>query len=1107
MTGRVSLYKIRPPDLIRILPRPRLTAFLEKNKNKQVCLLLGPAASGKSTLAADFVRYANIPCAWVNLGREDADPVNLYYSLIASLQQVTDQPDFETLFNYPSIDLGYREPVLLFREWADALFGQLSRPVRVVFDGLDQLGKNAFSAVFLRVLLEQAPETVSFMLLSRHWPDLGIEDFRIKGKAVLLKNEALAFTVEETKAFFKDTRGLSIPMEQVQKIHRFTEGWIGGLILLSETLLHLPPDSRRTYLQDGIPDRFMGETFRYFGEEILSAQPRDVQAFLIRSSIFDVVEPGFLQDLLGGLHAVEVLETHVKKNLFVQSVFDPNKGRIYRYHPMFRGFLLAKFASEIPEKERHALHFRAGEALEKTGALEDAVEHYLKAGAYDRAIAGMERTGLALLKEGRVGDLKRWLEHLPESLIPQNPWLLFFLSMTRRFTAVDDNMESLGKAHLLFKDKKDVRGQILALAAWIEATILRGHDKVPIAQLLEEADRIQRSEDAGRWPNECGILWCQMGFALTVRGGDPRKGYWACQNAVLAANASGDLLLQINALVNAMQALCWLGEFPLADKKFPELKNLVRMHPSPGVRLLYEIMRSESFLFRGDLVRAQESIAYAQNEAERHGLTYLYPVTLLYDLFLKPWLGKYAEAEDSANRLLGLASSMGNTFYEGLTRLYLARSFYFEGRFPEAADCLEDASKILSSRDVRSEYHLCFIGILKGFFPAQKVQEKQREKGIEKALVHLHKVNSTFAADAHLAMALVKNRLGKIEKSLLHLNAGFKIAKEKGIHRLPFVSPRDYMSLCILALELEAEEVMDYASHLLKTKFGDEVKKALEGLNRHRNERLREKVKEVLRSIHRFTAPVIQIHALGGFKVLVDGEAIPETRWRGSQSKNLLKGILAHGPGEIPQEVLMEAIWPETDPETGERNLKVALHRLRKALEPALDPKLGSSYVHLKQGCLSLDPELCETDVNRFLSLAEEGRTIEKAGDFAGAVLLYSKAVEAYAGDFLPQDLYDPLAGARRQEIKRFYLDLLFSLARLHESRNALKKAASCYKRAVCADPLLEEAYQHLMLLFFAQGKRNEAVRTFEECSLALKKELGVDPEPTTLAIYRKITE
>jgi DNA-binding SARP family transcriptional activator len=679
--------------------------------------------------------------------------------------------------------------------------------------------------------------------------------------------------------------------------------------------------------------------------------------------------------------------------------------------------------------------------------------------------------------------------------------------MATRFTRVQENIANLQRALSLFSEQENLRGQFLSQAFLIEALTVRGNDPIPIGLVLEQADLLLQSSKADLYPYERAILWCQMGFGMTVRGGNPRKGYWACQNAYLISKELGDLLLQTNALVNSVQSLNWLGEFVLADEKCNELEKLVAKHPSSGVRLLYHIARCESYLFQGDLEKAGELIQLAQREAERHGLTYLYPVTLLYDLFLKSNLQQYREARETGKRLLSLASATGNSFISGLTRLYMGRSLYFEGRYQEAQDFLKRAGDIFYAVGTRSDYHISLIRVLEAFIACHLQKGLHLKQELQQALDHFTRLSSFVAIDAHFALALLEQSRAKTDKAVTHLAQGFGFAMDKGYDHFTMTSPRDLLTICMLALELEVEGAMDYAAHLLSTRLASLAQPELERLALYPCSKMREKAAAIRQTIHRSRVPRLHVKTLGGFRVSRGESAIGEKEWQGSQPKSLLKAIVAQASKGTPKDLLIEMLWPEIETHSGERNFKVTLHRLRRALEPAMDPSLGSSYIHLKDNLLTLDEELFEIDVKRFLSCIDEGQAKEKEGDVTAALSLYAEAIEAYKGDFLPEDLYAPWVESRRLELQRTDVDLLYRVAQIHEGRRALKKAIACYKKAIQADPLLEDAYQRLLVIYAQLGTRNEALKVYQQCKEALRDGLDAEPDPLTVALYQKILE
>ncbi|MEJ2673508.1 MAG: BTAD domain-containing putative transcriptional regulator, partial [Deltaproteobacteria bacterium] len=362
-----------------------------------------------------------------------------------------------------------------------------------------------------------------------------------------------------------------------------------------------------------------------------------------------------------------------------------------------------------------------------------------------------------------------------------------------------------------------------------------------------------------------------------------------------------------------------------------------------------------------------------------------------------------------------------------------------------------------------------------------------------------------FVVYLHLLLALVQEQQGNLVEAARHLAQGFQIAK--GYYHHAELSKTDLARACALALELEVAEAVDYAGLLLTTRLTAWAGPELKRLSRHPNPKVARKAQELQRIVHRAARPRLHIKTLGEFQVLRDRAPIPDSEWEGSQPRLLLKALISRGSYEVPKDLLKEDLWPEDSSVAMENKFKINLHRLRKSLEPTLDKTFGSSYVHVKDNLVCLDPELCQVDVETFLSCMRQGEQLESAGDFKAARSSLQKAVDQYGGDFLITDLYAPWAERKREALQRQLVDALMHLAILEEKHGSLRQALKYCQRVVKMDPLLEEAYQRLMLLNVRLGRRTAALKIFADCQQALRRELQIEPEETTRAIYRKILE
>ena len=130
---------------------------------------------------------------------------------------------------------------------------------------------------------------------------------------------------------------------------------------------------------------------------------------------------------------------------------------------------------------------------------------------------------------------------------------------------------------------------------------------------------------------------------------------------------------------------------------------------------------------------------------------------------------------------------------------------------------------------------------------------------------------------------------------------------------------------------------------------------------------------------------------------------------------------------------------------------------------------------------------------------------MKRNGDPKKIVEIYEKAFSYYQGDFLPEELYDDWVGSVRDQLRTAYLKALEEAGTICDSDSAKSKAAFFYQNLFFADPCHEKACRWLMAWQHANGQRGEAIRTYERCQMALGRELAVDPDTKTTAVYRNV--
>lgn len=249
----------------------------------------------------------------------------------------------------------------------------------------------------------------------------------------------------------------------------------------------------------------------------------------------------------------------------------------------------------------------------------------------------------------------------------------------------------------------------------------------------------------------------------------------------------------------------------------------------------------------------------------------------------------------------------------------------------------------------------------------------------------------------------------------------------------------------------------------------------------------------------------LRIQTLGGFRLWRDGILIEAAAWGREKALHLFQFFVTtrRYTSALHKEQIIDRLWPELDPEEGDRDFKVALNAIYKVLEPERPPRSESRFIQ-RQG-LVYELNLAEVwiDADAFeLWVAQGNQALPQRSE--EAIAAYQKALAWYKGDFLPERRYEDWTSAERERLHLLALGTMTTLASLIVSQSPLE-SIRLTQHVLTIDPVWEDAYRVQMLAHLAQGNRPLALRTYQQCVNMLQQELGVDPLPETLKLYEQI--
>lgn len=1100
MADARTISKTVIPDPTRTISRPRLIQRMTAAEAARVILITGQPAQGKSTLAAEIARLESPSTAWMHLDPSDSDPMNFFHLLVHALKGARPTLDVAAFRNNPAINLGPQAGVDRITELVGVFLETVitQAPVRIVVDGLDLLADDAGSLALIERMRDVVAPPSSLVLVSRELPPLKIEAQRMRQELLFLDNEDLAFDGDEIRRFFFDLYGLRLGPEHVDKIRTITDGWVGGLILVWEALSRLPIDQRTAFIGSGLPAALKGERLAYFSEAVFGGLEARLRHFLIRSAIFDTIDPKLIVRAMNDQPPEVIdslLSTLVRKNLFIHPLVDARTGWGYRYNQLFRDFLLDKF-HHLDRREQQALLVRAADLAWEDGHFEGAIRFFLQAQQFEKAAAGIKKIAMGLSAQGRFTDLAGWIDRLPETMVRGDAWLSFYRAMGRRISGGRRTIQAFSTALDRFTAEGDQRGQLLALAYLIEAAVFIGHPVTTLNGWLESASRMLEKVSSNRYfPFAKAVLWMQVAFGYISGAGDLQKGLSACRNALLLSGTLGDDILTVNATVIHVFGLTLSGEFAAAEKALASIQHLVAA-AYPEYRALRNIVRMKLVLSQGDLERAQRLLDANQEDIDRFGLLFLYPIHVDLSGLLQIHQQRFDALGRTARHLIDVATLAANPFYSGLAYRLRALNAYHQDRFERAHTWAQQAIAVIARSLGAESIHLYRCRLILGMVAFHLGDLPAARQALEAAGDFFSRVSSHLSlVEARLGQSLVTEAMGDAAAARRLGESALTLAAAKGYEAFSILSARDIVAACTPALQHTDPPVARLARRLTTRLRADLQAAPITAATVMRPPEVSD---TVIGRLH--------IRTLGGFDVRRgNGAPITDAQWSGLRQKLLLKAIVVNGCREIPKDILMDALWPDSSYDASLKRFKVTLHRLRKILEPDADRRDGTSCIQLKDNLVSLDMQRCRVDVNDFLTVCDDVRQLKNDDDDQHRLSACHRAIEIYRGDFLPEEPYLSWAEMKRAALKDQYIAVLMETVEILERTGDRSQAARHCAAVIEADPLAEQAHQQLMRLFMHQGQRSAAIKVYRDLVQILASELDTVPDPETTRIYEEI--
>jgi ATP/maltotriose-dependent transcriptional regulator MalT/DNA-binding SARP family transcriptional activator len=1073
----------RPPLRREVLRRERLLDWLKVKIHHRVLLVIAEAGYGKTTLLADFARHHRRPTMWYRLDEEDRNWVSFLHYLVAAGREI--EPDFAPATKGLLAELGVatgpsRDAIIatFLRE----LQGLGQRGATLIIDDYHLVDDVPDVRVLVRELVGRSPERLTIAFVSRQQPTLPLARLRTLGEVAELTAADLRFDLGETERLFRDTYKRPLEPDVLADLADRTEGWAASLEMVNAALRDRSPVEVRAFVH-GMTGAH-GELYDYLAEEVVGDLDDETQRFLMTTSLLQAVDPT-LAEVVGGFPSTRTKELIAAvERLGLLSTRGSGRRGARRYHPLVREFLESRLRRTLGDDTardlhravaRHAgtadwrlaaYHFAAADDMADLGVVvQTAVPTIMGSGEFALAESYVQRAGpennaayelfvsRMELQRGRVDAALHHAELAVDSAMKSDDDVLVDHSLlnlvaVRHTTGPLEVSRDVAQV-LASRTSSEMLRAIAAAVEAIDGISVDGN--LPEARDLLVA--LAGTQEQSGLRHYVGVTWLNIS-EIDCATGDAPAALTASNRAIenLSASSAGLELEGANALRG--WALALLGQWNDAVAEF----RLAESRQFEAVRSETLSFMSEAYAWLGDrstgeamLERAREERFISSSTADHFRL-----VSALFAL-------RRRDFETAAVALNGVEIDRPHAFAAFQTRVRVAQ-----------ARLAVEAGASDAERRVAAALHLAARqGADLYASSARLLQAALRGNGAFSAAVQ----RAATASPASLALVaeVISERL-----AVMHPEAVSVVAADAVLRPERWREPlRTSLAVGEAQSRFAAGSILDVVGERHDIGPLRRAARELKGIQGASN---------LGRGLARRLATRVLVEDQGRVQIRLGDELIPGTEVR-RKVLALLCFLLSRPEMSSTRDQVLEALWPDLEPEVGVNSLNQTMYFLRRVFEPAFSEETSPGYVHHDSDVLWLDPELVD-------SRSRRARAAIRAAERESSPENVDALSEAYVGRFALDFAYEDWAGPYRDSMHAAYLEIIEKAIAADTHAGAFDRAITLARRAMEADPDAEQIELSLLLLYRRTGAHSAAAEQYAHYAAMLRNDLGIEPPP-----------
>lgn len=1069
-----TLAKLTRPRLHNAVPRERLFSRLEEERERRSALcVVGPPGAGKTTLVASWLDSRKMRGIWYQVDRGDSDLATFFFYL-----RLAATPFSKRQRSLPLLTPEYLPDIEGFaRRFFRELFCRLPQGATLVLDNYQEVPPEQRFHTIVAQSIDEIPPGISLIAISRRDPPDCYARLIANENVSFIQWEELRLTPQEAHAI--SARRKVLADEEFGALYRASDGWAAGLTLMLERLMAsgIVPQAIEAESREGV--------FNYFASVIFDRLPAETQQVTLTTALLPQITARSAELISGSPHAAHILEQLYRERHFTDRRIlvpshqepRPNDGTLlvaYQYHPLFRAFLLERARLTWTFEERQRFSLVAASLLEADGHLDEAIAVYVEHAQWTRAVELITTQASKLIAQGRWQTLQSWLQRLPEHVIHETPWLLYWWGISLLAVNQHDARKLLEQAHSSMQVHDDIVGQLLSAAGLIDshyylwASFTAMDRWIEVIQALLETKPIFGTVEAELHVHSSLLI------ALSYR----QPGNPMLAGCVARVTELLDTQADVNHRVTAgtfLLGYCYFAaEYDLAKRVIGAIEPLLSHPDVTSLNRLWWRARVGYHAYHiADYHAAVQALDEAANISHKEGLAGLHSA--------EPLLAYFKGLVALSNRDLAAAHECIAT---------LRRLANPQRRFDMWYLQFFESVIALIGHDLSRSHELVRTSI---------------QTAVEMGMVYIEELSLTLSAH-------VLTHMGRYEEALQVASEARRLVKQSVIHDM--ATEAMFLEAYIAVRRGEHEQaavlVENAFEHSRQTNYAfwfrfmpdvlpEACALALSGGIQ------KSYVSEVVRR-YDISPPSsnakhwpwpLQISTLGRFAIVRQGVPMSISRGATGKPMELLKTVIALGMQGVSVNTVIDYLWPDAEGDAAQKAFGITLHRLRKQLG-------DERALVLKGGSIGIDERVCWVDVAAFERMTHEdpNHGPQTAEALRCAV---NELKEIYQGRFLNADASRPWILVSQQRLHARFLATVSKWGTALGSVGDAECCAALYRHALEIDSCSEPLYRRLMQCSERAGNIGDACEVYRQCCEALRAAGIHGPSPETEALYRSL--